>query len=51
MSGIISISSGNEKALQAAVTYAGPVAAAVDARLSGFRVRKISASGGIVDAR
>lgn len=38
MSGIIAISSGNEKDLQAAVTYSGPVTAAVDARRSGFRV-------------
>ena len=38
MSGIIAISSGNEYHLRAAVTYTGPVAAAVDARSSGFRV-------------
>lgn len=39
MSGIIAIRSGNERDLKAAVTYAGPVTAAVDARQSGFRVR------------
>lgn len=38
MSGIITIESGSEYDLQAAVTYAGPVTAAVDARSSGFRV-------------
>lgn len=38
MSYIIAIQSGNEVALQAAITYAGPVAAAVDARSIGFRV-------------
>ena len=38
MSGIIALTSGSERELQAAVTYAGPVAAAVDARSTGFRV-------------
>ena len=38
MSGIIAITSGSERDLLAALTYAGPVAAAVDARSRGFRV-------------
>ncbi len=38
MSGIILINSGNEEHLQAAIAYAGPVAAAIDARPPGFRV-------------
>ena len=40
MSGIIVISSGNEEHLQAAVTYTGPVAAAIDASTRGLRVSK-----------
>lgn len=38
MSGIITITSGVESHLQAAVTFAGPVAAAVDAKSTAFRV-------------
>ena len=41
MSGIIALQSGDEFDLQAAVTYAGPVAAAVDARSYGFRVSDV----------
>jgi len=41
MSGIIVISSGNEEHLQAAMMYSGPVAAAVDASTTGFRVRQM----------
>ena len=41
MSGIIMISSGSESNLQAALTYVGPVAAAVDAQSTGFRVRQL----------
>ena len=39
MSAIIVIKSGSESDLQTAVTYVGPVAAAVDAKTKGFRVR------------
>lgn len=42
MSGIIAINTGSESDLQAALTYAGPVAAAVDAKSTGFRVRTLS---------
>jgi hypothetical protein len=42
MSGIIVLESGSESDLQAAVTYAGPVAAAVDARSYAFRVSSLT---------
>ncbi len=38
MSGIVLINSGNEEHLQVAIVYTGPVAAAIDARTTGFRV-------------
>lgn len=39
MSGIVMIRSGSESDLQAAVAFAGPVAVAVDASSTAFRVR------------
>lgn len=40
MSGIIMIRSGSETDLQAAVAFAGPIAVAVDASSTAFRVNK-----------
>lgn len=40
MSGIVVIRSGSESDLQAAVAFAGPVATAVDASSTAFRVSK-----------
>ena len=42
MSGSIEIKSGSESALQSAVANIGPIAVAVDASSSGFRVRQLS---------
>ena len=42
MSGSVEIKSGSESDLQSAVANIGPIAVAVDASSSGFRVRQLS---------